>query len=145
MRALTALQTYLHAITCWLVTQFKRHSAGRQLSSRDLAGLNDLHGAETLHVAEIPYEDGQIQFRYSRYMSADGTKWIRHGLFRSYYPNGAVASEGDYEHRNEVGIWHDYHEDGRLAAEGRYRNGEKIGRWMFWNSDGSSESESYGE
>ena len=33
-----------------------------------------------LNIKEIFYEHGKIKFRYSRYLSADGTKWIRHGF-----------------------------------------------------------------
>ena len=40
--------------------------------------------SETLHIAEIPYETGEIQYRYARYLSADGSRWIRRGLFRAY-------------------------------------------------------------
>lgn len=29
-----------------------------------------------LHIAEIPYETGELHFRYSRKLSPDGTKWI---------------------------------------------------------------------
>ena len=49
-----------------------------------------------LHIAEIPYETGEIHFRYSRKMSPDGTKWIREGLF---------------------GIWQYYDENGNFQEE----------------------------
>lgn len=89
-----------------------------------------------LNIAEILYENGVVQFRYARYLSPDGSRWIRHGLFVAYHANGQVASEGNYEHGAEQGHWRDYHVNGILAAEGEYQAGVEVGEWMFWNSDG---------
>ena len=90
-----------------------------------------------LNIAEIPYDDGSIHFRYSRYLSEDGLRWIRHGPFVAYHSNGSIASEGSYENGHEHGLWRDYHANGRLAAEGLYDHGAEIGEWKFWNEDGS--------
>src|SRR5215472_2509872 len=71
---------------------------------------------EILHIAEIPYEDGTIRFRYARKLSADGaTRWIRDGRFCSYYPNGTLASEGTYVDDQEHGLWTEYHSNGEMA------------------------------
>lgn len=90
-----------------------------------------------LNIAEIPYETGEIHFRYARYLSGDGSHWIRHGLFRAYHLNGNVASEGNCVDGAEHGQWRDYHENGQLAAEGFYEHGKEVGEWHFWNEDGS--------
>jgi ribosomal protein S27AE len=82
-----------------------------------------------LNVAEIPYDDGTVRFRYARYLAPDGTRWVRHGLFRAFHPDGTLASEGHYEHGLESGVWRDYHANGQLAAEGTYSKGEKVGTW----------------
>ena len=92
-------------------------------------------------IAEIPYDSGSIRFRYSRYLVADKSKWIRHGLFNAFHLNGNLASEGEYEHGFENGTWRDFHENGVLAAEGEYRNGKKFGIWKYWDSNGNFESE----
>jgi hypothetical protein len=93
----------------------------------------------TLYIAEVPFESGAIHFRYSRYPSDDRARWIRHGLFVAYYENGAIASEGNYEHGLEHGPWHDYHPTGHRAAEGAFVKGRKHGLWRFWSSDGREE------
>jgi hypothetical protein len=62
-----------------------------------------------LNIAEIPHENGGMRFRYARKMSPDGSRWIRHGLFVAYHPNGVKASEGSYEEGVEQGAWRDYH------------------------------------
>ena len=90
-----------------------------------------------LNIAEIPYEDGIIHYKYSRYMAEDGTRWIRHGLFRCYHPNGVLASEGMYVNGQEHGLWIDYHKNGIMAARGEYDNGKEIGCWEFWSEDGT--------
>lgn len=92
-----------------------------------------------LHIAEIPYPSGGLKYRYSRYLSDDGTRWIRHGLFCAYHEHGALMSEGTYSHGLEAGAWSDFHPNGQLAAQGFYKDGVEVGVWYFWNSDGASE------
>ena len=90
-----------------------------------------------LQIAEIPFEEGGIRYRYARKMSADGSRWIREGLFQAFHPNGMLASEGIYREGLEDGAWRDFHENGQLAAEGVYRGGKEAGPWQYWNADGS--------
>ena len=92
-----------------------------------------------LNIAEIPYETGGIRFRYSRYLSPDGKRWVRHGLFRAYHVNGALASEGSYVDGSEHGPWRDYHDNGQIAAQGQYEDGrEVVGTWTYWSRDGAA-------
>jgi antitoxin component YwqK of YwqJK toxin-antitoxin module len=90
-----------------------------------------------LHIAQIPFEDGSIRYRYARRMAPDGTRWIREGLFQAFHPNGALASEGTYRDGHEEGLWRDFHENGQLAAEGSYEAGVEVGEWRFWLDDGT--------
>jgi antitoxin component YwqK of YwqJK toxin-antitoxin module len=94
-----------------------------------------------LEIAEIPYDSGEIRFRYARYLSADGSRWVRHGLFCAYHRNGQLASEGNYLDGVEHGHWRDFHENGQLAAEGDYQHGQEVGEWKFWKPDGSPDDE----
>ena len=95
---------------------------------------------DALNIAEIPYPSGEVRYRYARYLSQDGSRWVRHGQFREYYQGGLVRSEGTYEHGKENGIWRDYHENGQLAAEGVYQQGVEVGTWMFWSDTGAPET-----
>ena len=90
-----------------------------------------------LNIAEVPFETGIVQYRYSRYLSDDGSRWVRHGLFRAYHPDGSIASEGTYSHGKEHGTWKDFHPNGQLAATGEYRDGKEVGEWRFWDEDGT--------
>lgn len=51
----------------------------------------------TLNIREIFYEPGKIKFRYSRYLSADGTKWIRHSFFYASYKIVILFRQKNYE------------------------------------------------
>lgn len=96
---------------------------------------------ESLNIAEIPYPSGMIQFRYSRYLSDDGSRYVRHGLFVAYNEDGSIASEVHFQDGVETGPCRDYHPNGKLAAEGSYLDGKEHGLWKFWNSDGELEQE----
>jgi antitoxin component YwqK of YwqJK toxin-antitoxin module len=97
--------------------------------------------AADLSIAEILHEDGYVQYRYSRYLASDGERWIRHGLFLAYHPNGDLASEGKYEHGLEQGLWRDYYDNGQKAAEGQYCDGREVaGSWVYWNPAGAQEA-----
>ncbi len=98
-----------------------------------------------LSIAEIFYETGEIKFRYSRMLSEDGEKWIRHGSWTAYHQNGNIASEGNYLNGAEDGLWRDYHDNGVLAAEGHYENGKETGIWKYWNKNGDLEPEEESE
>lgn len=78
-----------------------------------------------LNIAEIPYENGKIHFRYSRYLSNDGTRWIRHGRFTAYHLNGSLASEGEYNNGVEHGLWRDYHDNANLPPKDYTKTGSK--------------------
>jgi antitoxin component YwqK of YwqJK toxin-antitoxin module len=94
-----------------------------------------------LNIAVIPYDTGEVHYRYARYLSSDGTRWIRHGLFRAYHRNGVLASEGNYVDGLEEGLWCDFHENGQLAARGTYAAGQEKDDWVYWNSDGAIDTE----
>jgi antitoxin component YwqK of YwqJK toxin-antitoxin module len=90
-------------------------------------------------LAEVRHSDGKVKYRYTRYIAADGKRWIRHGEFRAYYPSGAVASEGNYAHGHEEGAWKDFHENGSVAAQGTYRVGKEHGEWLYYGENGQLE------
>ena len=90
------------------------------------------------NIAEILSEDGRVRFRYARYLSADGTQWVRHGRFEAYHINGRLSSEGSFVHGVEQGEWRDYYPSGQLAARGMYEDGKEVGSWQFYDQDGST-------
>jgi len=111
--------------------RFSRHEGFTSVSF-----CNDGVRMEDLNIAEILSESGRVRYRYARYLSADGTEWIRHGRFEAYHVNGTLSSEGTFVHGVEQGEWRDYHPNGQLAAQGVYENGEAIGDWQFYDQNG---------
>ncbi|MFC0156071.1 toxin-antitoxin system YwqK family antitoxin [Xanthomonas dyei] len=98
---------------------------------------------DVLHIAEIYYPSGALRSRYARYLSGDGTRWVRHGLCVGYHENGPVSSEGCYEHGLEHGEWSDYHSNGQLAARGNYDRGSETGIWSYRDPEGNLEATEY--
>lgn len=93
-----------------------------------------------LQVAEIPYESQtNLRYRYVYYVSPNDDSIVKHGEFKAFYPNGAIASEGVYEHGLEQGVWREFYENGRLAAQGSYQNGQRGEDWLFWGEDGNAQ------
>jgi antitoxin component YwqK of YwqJK toxin-antitoxin module len=92
-----------------------------------------------LNIAEIPYDSGEIRYRYARVLSADRTRWVRHGLFVEYQRSGAIISEGHYVHGAEQGEWKYFHPNGTLAVSGHYEQGAEHGLWRYWNEAGVEE------
>ena len=93
----------------------------------------------TLEIAEIPFETGELKYRYARRLDADGAKWIREGLFQSFHQNGQISAEGQYRDGLEEGLWLTYHDNGQLASRGTYHQGQEDGDWEFWDRDGQPE------
>lgn len=92
-----------------------------------------------LDIYEIPFESGSIKYRYACYLSEDGSRWIRHGLFTAFHENGAKASKLIYSHGVEEGECVDYHPNGQIAARGQYIAGKEHGVWHHWTEDGTQE------
>ncbi len=89
-----------------------------------------------MHLAEIPYETGELRFRYTRMLSDDCTRWIRHGLFCGYHRNGTVISEGHYALGCEGVVWRDFDETGAPPTEGHCFDGAETGEWRFRDAAG---------
>jgi antitoxin component YwqK of YwqJK toxin-antitoxin module len=84
---------------------------------------------------------------------------------KQYYPEGSISMQGDYLNNKRSGIWKSWFEDGTLWSEGRfvegkregpgtvyhpngkkhlegqYKNGKRVGLWRAWNETGTLISE----
>ena len=61
----------------------------------------------------------------------------RHGIWKYYYKNGFLWSEGKYWYGARKGYSTVYHENGKKKLEGEYENDLKVGKWKLWTEDGS--------
>jgi antitoxin component YwqK of YwqJK toxin-antitoxin module len=62
----------------------------------------------------------------------------RDGLWKEYYPNGALRSTGIYNQGRRVGEWKFYHPNGQIEQTGSYnRDGKEEGTWMWYFPTGN--------
>ena len=62
---------------------------------------------------------------------------LHHGLFMTYYSNGALKDSGYYKDGLRDGLWNEYYPNGQMSAQGSYFHGMKNGGWKLLNKDGS--------
>ena len=77
----------------------------------------------TLHHADGSYETGILK---------DGFK---DGYWMSYYPDGTVSSEGNFEEGLRVGQWIWYHSNGNTKGIEKWKNGMYAGG-AYWDEKG---------
>lgn len=66
----------------------------------------------------------------------DGDGWVRQGPSRSWFDNGRVEMEGEYDHGRRTGTWTRYWRTGRRRAQAEFRHGVQDG-WMHrWDRYG---------
>jgi len=60
----------------------------------------------------------------------------RNGLWKSYYRDGILWSEGDFVNGIREGKTATYFANGQKYYEGQYSKAKKSGIWKFWNEQG---------
>lgn len=60
----------------------------------------------------------------------------RHGLWKSYYPDGKKWSETTFVDGVKTGPTTTYYENGMMRYNGQYENDEKVGIWNLYNTEG---------
>ena len=58
------------------------------------------------------------------------------GLWKEYYDDHSLKSEGNYQHDKKIGTWKYYYPNGQLQETGDYENGEPEGKWTWYFSSG---------
>ncbi|PQO43691.1 hypothetical protein C5Y93_23955 [Blastopirellula marina] len=76
------------------------------------------------------YSNGQIQ------VEGEYEFDVPVGKFIWWYSNGQKAIQGSYVAGKENGRWLWWHENGLKKTEGDFEKGDQVGRWMSWNPDG---------
>ncbi|HPE55632.1 MAG TPA: hypothetical protein P5514_04635 [Bacteroidales bacterium] len=62
---------------------------------------------------------------------------IKNGLWKEFYPNGALKSLGMYDHGKKQGEWKYYHPNGQLEQVGSYnKDGKADGFWTWYYPTG---------
>ena len=82
----------------------------------------------------------QVVERYSngiKKMEGETVNGKRHGMWKYYYANGFLWSEGEFWYGERKGYSIIYYNNGKKQMEGSYENDLKVGKWKLWNPDGS--------
>lgn len=53
-----------------------------------------------------------------------------------YYPNGKMASRGEFADNEPEGIFESWHPNGTIASKGRFHHGKQNGEWFFYDAKG---------
>jgi antitoxin component YwqK of YwqJK toxin-antitoxin module len=53
------------------------------------------------------------------------------GMYKAYYPNGALYQYANYSAGKLDGEWKEYSDDGILRVKGKYLDGKKQGKWEY--------------
>lgn len=82
----------------------------------------------------------------TNFVDAAGLKqgyWIITGQMQqaSGYSPSAKVKEGMYKDNNREGMWKEYYPEGALKTEGEYVKGKKAGRWFEYDKSGKRTGE----
>jgi antitoxin component YwqK of YwqJK toxin-antitoxin module len=82
------------------------------------------------------YEDGNV---LKEGPLSSGEK--RDGIWRSFYRDGILWSEGEYKNGIRDGRTVTYHSNGKKYYEGQFVRAQKSGIWKFYKENGDSDGE----
>lgn len=82
------------------------------------------------------YEDGKLLKE-----GALSNNEKRDGLWKSFYRDGVLWSEGSYDDGMREGKTITYFPNGNKYYEGQFAQSKKVGVWKFWKEDGTFEKE----
>ncbi|MAX79269.1 MAG: hypothetical protein CL843_03730 [Crocinitomicaceae bacterium] len=87
---------------------------------------------DSIPVFEIEYyNNGQVKMEGS--LNAKGN---REGIWKAYYPDGKLWSDGAFKDGKSHGKRTVYFENGQIQSLGEYTNGKQSGVWQFWDKNG---------
>jgi antitoxin component YwqK of YwqJK toxin-antitoxin module len=69
------------------------------------------------------------------------TQGREHGLWSTWYENGNLWTETQWEFGKMHGPYAVWHPNGKPQIKGRYFNGKKVGTWKVYSEDGKMSNE----
>jgi hypothetical protein len=85
-------------------------------------------------IARATHPGGEPMY-VGQQLEQDG-KWVRHGRFEAWYPDGQAWEAGSYYLDRPHGLWEWWYEDGTPQARGDYDEGQHTGPWTYWHENG---------
>lgn len=139
--------TYIQGMLDGLYTEY--HESGNKSAETNYL-LGDRHGIQTLYT-----DKGEVKwrrhFRFGNltgfsYQKTDGSFTDEQpllygfGTMKTYYKNGKVSREGEYQNYTLHGIYKEYWSNGKLKEEGDYgKYGDLVGEYKFYHDNGKLE------
>jgi len=91
---------------------------------KDKNGYKQGYWKETIEKANIHYT---ITFYKNN---------IPNGIYKTFYNNEVLATEGFFKNGKADSIWYIYYETGELREKWQFKEGERTGRWEEYTKDG---------
>lgn len=88
---------------------------------------------------EFVRETEQVLERYpngAKKMEGELVNGERHGVWKFYFENGFVWSEGKYWYGKRRGPSTVFYKNGKVHMEGNYKNDLKVGTWKLYDENG---------
>jgi antitoxin component YwqK of YwqJK toxin-antitoxin module len=70
------------------------------------------------------------------YLEATSQASVRDGVLRTWYPNGQLGHQGEYENGEPKGEFLWWYATGQLQIQGSYSDGVQNGDWTWWHENG---------
>jgi antitoxin component YwqK of YwqJK toxin-antitoxin module len=75
-----------------------------------------------------------------RYAKADDTQPLRHGEYKLWHTNGALAHTATYNLGEPSGAAQWWYANGQTQVSGQYASGQPAGPWTWWHENGMRKS-----
>jgi antitoxin component YwqK of YwqJK toxin-antitoxin module len=85
----------------------------------------------------VPDDYWALQFAEYSVQATD----VRHGTWKSWYSNGQLQCQGEYQNGRNAGRFTWWHANGQQAAMGQLVDGRPDGGWTWWHANGQKASE----
>ncbi len=83
------------------------------------------------------YYDADKTLLKERYFIKSGDDPVIHGLYESFFSDGAIQTRGYYKNNVPDSLWMYFYEKGGIKMSGNLKNGKNFGLWQFFFENGS--------
>lgn len=83
------------------------------------------------------YHDKEEKYLKETYYVTDTISNVLHGSYRSYYLNGQLESQGQFDNNETVGVWEFFFENGILKMRGNVKRNSNDGYWEYFFESGN--------
>ncbi|SIS40038.1 Antitoxin component YwqK of the YwqJK toxin-antitoxin module [Zobellia uliginosa] len=101
-------------------------------------GVREEYNKKGIKTRHTPYDDGRLQGVDITYNFNTGNKYVEKeykdgivdGIYKEYYPNGELATEGQYVKGQREGKWK-YYKAGKVTREIQFKNDSQVSEKRF--------------